>query len=136
MQRIDLDATGILFDTDDGVANFYSLRHSFLSHLATDGLHPKLAQQLARHSAITLTMDRYSHVGLLDLDAALESLPTFVLPEPQAMRATGKTHDASDFSCKKNCTRPAEISHSQPISSVTLVSRDDFSDGSETLEFR
>ena len=135
MLRIDLDAAGILFDTDDGVADFHSLRHSFISHLATGGVHPKLAQQLARHSTITLTMDRYSHVGLLDLNAALESLPTFVLPEPQAMRATGTTHGASDFSCTKSCTRTAEISHSQPISSVNSVSRDDFSDGSETLEF-
>ena len=101
MLRSDLDATGILFDTDDGVADFHSLRHSFLSHLATDGLHPKLAQQLARHSAITLTMDQSSHVGLLDRDAALESLPTFVSPEPQTMRATGTTDDASDFSCTK-----------------------------------
>ncbi|MCX7422837.1 MAG: tyrosine-type recombinase/integrase [Planctomycetia bacterium] len=76
MLRIDLDAAGIAYTTDDGIADFHSLRHSFISNLVSGGVHPKLAQQLARHSSITLTMDRYSHVGLLDMTAALESLPT------------------------------------------------------------
>lgn len=30
-------------------------------------MHPKIAQQLARHSTITLTMDRYSHTVMGDL---------------------------------------------------------------------
>jgi hypothetical protein len=47
----------------------------FISNLAGSGVHPKLAMELARHSTITLTMDRYTHVGLLDMNAALESLP-------------------------------------------------------------
>ena len=114
MLRIDLDAAGIAYETDDGFADFRSLRHSFISSLAAGGVHPKLAQQLARHSTIALTLDRYTHVGLLDMNTALESLPNIVAPESQTMRATGTT-DALGFGCTNGCTRPAEINHSQPF---------------------
>ena len=103
MLRIDLDAAGIAYATDDGIADFHSLRHSFISNLVSGGVHPKLAQQLARHSSITLTMDRYSHVGLLDMTAALESLPAVGTSEQQTMRTTGTTDDAPDLSCTKSC---------------------------------
>jgi hypothetical protein len=43
--------------------------------MAQSGIHPKPAQSLARHSTITLTMDRYSHVQLYDQAAALAALP-------------------------------------------------------------
>ena len=52
-------------------------------------MHPKTAQELARHSTITLTMDHYTHIGLHDLSAALESLPGLPTTESQAIRATG-----------------------------------------------
>jgi len=58
------------------VIDFHSLRHTFISILANSGVHPKVAQVLARHSTITLTMDRYSHVESATLSAALESLPS------------------------------------------------------------
>jgi hypothetical protein len=54
---------------------------------------PKDAKELARHSTITLTMDRYAHVGIRDTAAALDrlSLPTFSRPasECTSARATG-----------------------------------------------
>lgn len=53
------------YDTADGRADFHALRHKFVSDLTTSGVHPKLAKELARHSTITLTMDRNAHVGLL-----------------------------------------------------------------------
>ncbi len=121
MLRIDLDAAGIAYVTDDGVADFHSLRHTFISNLVTGGVHPKVAQQLARHSTITLTMDRYSHLGLIDMTAGLESLPTIAAPEATAMRATGTMDDASNLSCTKSCNAPAEISRSQPKSPVLLA---------------
>lgn len=52
-------------------ADFHGLRHSFVSMLALSGVHPKTAQTLARHSTITLTMDRYSHVRMADLSQAV-----------------------------------------------------------------
>src|SRR5690606_8511879 len=39
------------------------------------GVNPKVAQALARHSAITLTMDRYTHLYQGDLSAAVDVLP-------------------------------------------------------------
>ena len=44
MFRIDLEAAGIGYATDAGIADFHSLRHTFISNLAAGGVHPKLAQ--------------------------------------------------------------------------------------------
>src|SRR5579859_7445420 len=80
MVRRDLEAAGIPFEDAGGrVFDFHALRHQFISNLAAAGVHPKVAQALARHSTIGLTMDRYTHVGLFDQVAALDALPA--LPE-------------------------------------------------------
>ncbi len=41
---------------------FHDLRHSAATILLGMGVHPKLVQELLRHSNISMTMDRYSHV--------------------------------------------------------------------------
>jgi len=85
--RVDLAAAGIpVSDAQGRVVDFHALRHTFITNLAQGGVHPKTAQALARHSTITLTMDRYSHVGrdqevealrvLPDLSDDLEDKPT------------------------------------------------------------
>ncbi len=71
-------------------ADFHALRHTFISNLVAGGVHPKTAQQLARHSTITLTMDRYSHVFRGDVARALDVLPNLG-PAKEALRATGTT---------------------------------------------
>ena len=48
-------------DRSGGAFDFQSLRHQFLANLQCAGVHPKIAQALARHWTITLTMDRYTH---------------------------------------------------------------------------
>ncbi len=76
MLRKDLEAAGITYEDDTGrVADFHSLRHTFISNLTRSGASPKIAQSLARHSTIGLTMDTYTHIGLYDERAALDSLP-------------------------------------------------------------
>ena len=55
--------------------DFHALRHQFISNLARVGAHPKEAQTLARHSPITLTMDRYTHLRMCGMVAALDKLP-------------------------------------------------------------
>ncbi len=72
--------------------DFHALRHQFLSSLAEQKVHPSIAQKLARHSTITLTMDRYTHLHAMDLQGALESLPK--LPDDstqmsESAKATG-----------------------------------------------
>jgi integrase len=57
------------------VVDFHSLRHGFITYLVAANVPPKVAQTLARHSTITLTMDRYTHLGVTDLVAALQQLP-------------------------------------------------------------
>jgi len=86
--RADLETAGIDPVDDAGrVIDFHSLRHTYITRLATAGVPPRVAQSLARHSTITLTMDRYSHVRLADESAALEALPS--ITEPAELAATG-----------------------------------------------
>jgi len=55
--------------------DFHSLRHTFLTNLARAGVHPKTAQAPARHSAISLTLDRHTHISPGDEVQAIGSLP-------------------------------------------------------------
>ena len=57
----------------------------------TGGVNPKVAQTLARHSVITLTMDRYTDVGLFDLSASVNSLPGVPVDVPSAPVTWGGT---------------------------------------------
>jgi hypothetical protein len=94
MIRADLEAAGIPFQDDAGrVFDFHALRHQFISNLAAAGVHPKNAQILARHSTITLTMDRYTHQSVQESAAALDKLPALpsTRTKPQEMKATGTT---------------------------------------------
>lgn len=61
---------------DNGLfADFHSNRHLFITSLERANLSPKMAQTLARHSDIRLTLGVYTHVGLQDQSAAIRSLP-------------------------------------------------------------
>ena len=91
MLRVDLEAAGIAYrDDEDRVADFHALRHTTGSWLAAQGVHPKVIQQIMRHSTITLTMDRYTHMHVSDERAALDRLPDIgPQDDTEAMRATG-----------------------------------------------
>jgi len=59
----------------DGLfADFHSLRHLFITSLGRAGVSPKMAQTLARHSDVRLTLGVYSHVSLADQTAAIGAL--------------------------------------------------------------
>jgi len=82
--------TFLAYVDDSGrYADFHALRHTFISTLARSGVHPKVAQALARHSTITLTMDRYSHTVLGEQSEAVESLPSMAGATDQPAVATG-----------------------------------------------
>jgi integrase len=76
-ERADREQSGFLLPSDSSgrEADFHSLRHGFITYLVTANVPPKVAQMLARHSTITLTMDRYTHLGINDLAGALQRLP-------------------------------------------------------------
>lgn len=41
---------------------FHDLRHTHATHLLSNGVHPKIAQERLGHSSISITLDLYSHV--------------------------------------------------------------------------
>ena len=86
MLRGDLDTAGIPYQDAAGrYFDFHAMRGQFISLLAAQGVHPKVAQALARHSTITLTMDYYTHLDVRDRSTALDKLPE--LPAEQEARA-------------------------------------------------
>ncbi len=91
MLKADLQDAGIPYRDDSGrVLDFHAFRHTFITNLARGGVHPKQAQDLARHSDINLTMSRYSHTVIADRAAALKALPDLMTrPEQERQRATG-----------------------------------------------
>lgn len=72
----DLKAAEIAKHDETGtVLDFHSLRHTFGTLLAASGVHPRVAQDLMRHSTITLTMGIYTHPSLESRMGALGKLP-------------------------------------------------------------
>ena len=110
----DLTAAGVKSDCGGVVVDFHALRHSFISSLADGGVHPKTAQDLARHSTIALTMDNYTHTVLESRSKALAALPN--LDEPpaeEAVRATGTEEDSVYGSCSAKQAHPDPIKADQ-----------------------
>ena len=107
MLRLDLEAAGMPYrDAEGHVCDFHALRHSYVSLLARSGVHPKGAQELARHSDIKLTMNVYTHTRLHDLAGAVDALPPLLDVEPgqkESMKATG-TH-GRDFRLTPVCAK-------------------------------
>lgn len=62
-------------DSSGKFADFHSLRHTFITNLSRANVSPKVAQQLARHSDIRLTLNVYSHAAHDERTAAINALP-------------------------------------------------------------
>ncbi len=90
-QRAERERSSFLASVDDAglVVDFHALRHTFVTSLARSGVHPKVAQALARHSTITLTMDRYSHTVIGEQSEALAALPDLTVTVRSEQLATG-----------------------------------------------
>jgi integrase len=79
MLKADLRTAKVPYRDERGrVFDFHSTRVQFVTSLARAKVHPRVAQQLARHSDINLTMRVYSKLELDDLGAAVERLPSMV----------------------------------------------------------
>ncbi|MCA9231910.1 MAG: tyrosine-type recombinase/integrase [Planctomycetales bacterium] len=77
------------YEDEQGMyADFHANRHTFISNLAKSGVSPKVAQTMARHSDINLTMNVYSHVKMEEQAAAIQVLPS---PPKQATQNGRKT---------------------------------------------
>ena len=76
--NLDLAAAGIAKrDAQGRTVDVHSLRHTFATLLARNGVSPGVAQKLMRHSDIRLTMNTYTHLGLADTAGAVAALPAF-----------------------------------------------------------
>jgi hypothetical protein len=118
MIRADLKVAEIEFMVNGRVFDFHALRHQFISSLAKAGVHPKTAQELSRHSTITLTMDHYSHLDRPDLMAGLNMLPAL----PPADWTQNGTHEIG-INCPEaahgDTTSPNDSS--EPVAPKTVV---------------
>lgn len=78
--RKDLARAGILFIDDSGRrVDFHSFRVTLVDLLRRAGVHPRVIQELLRHSDIRLTMGAYSDVSPLELSDSLAKLPSIVM---------------------------------------------------------
>jgi integrase len=89
------EASSFLKYIDDNghYADFHALRSTFITNLSRAAVPPKMAQTLARHSTIDLTMNTYTVLGVLDQAAAVESLP----PVPGSKQSESVKRRASQY---------------------------------------
>ncbi len=78
--RKDLAAAELPYETEDGFADFHALRTLFITSLYRAGVHPKLAQVLARHSDVRLTLGVYTKVSQGELVDAVGKLVSPLAP--------------------------------------------------------
>ncbi len=96
MIQIDLKAAEIEYKTDEGQADFHSLRHSFITNLARAGVHPSDAMVLARHSTITLTMNFYTHTHRESLQGIIDAQPDLTKKVPKKCPKSARQWTATD----------------------------------------
>jgi hypothetical protein len=73
------------------VVDFHALRHTYISAIVAGGASVKTAQELARHSSPSLTIGRYSHTRLHDIQGALEALPSVSIDPPTVVETEKNT---------------------------------------------
>jgi len=89
MIKADLEAAGIPRNVDGRWMDFHGLRHSFITNLARAGVHPRDAQELARHSDINLTMKHYTHPRRAALKEIMQDQPDLTAPENLSQACPG-----------------------------------------------
>ena len=73
--RADLDAIGIPYETEEGIADFHSLHAYYISALVRSGAIISEVHRLARHAKPETTLKYYAKVSKHDLRGAVETLP-------------------------------------------------------------
>jgi len=94
MLRLDLADAEIEPEDDQGrVIDFHGQRTTFITGLSRAGVSPAVAQKLARHSDINLTMGVYTQLDMEELGEAVEQLPPLI---PPATPEKKPEHDAAE----------------------------------------
>jgi integrase len=76
MLKKDLKAAGIPYRTENGCADFHSLRAAYATMLIESGVDPKTASELLRHSNPMLTLKLYTKTTNEKKAAALNAIPS------------------------------------------------------------
>ena len=109
MLRVDLEEAGIDYKDESGmIVDSHALRTTFITNLSRAGVSPKMAQTLARHSDINLTMNTYTTLGVYDQSAAVESLPP-VPAKSRERRAKQKQSRGLDAKQQKSAPKMVPI---------------------------
>lgn len=99
MLQLDLADAGIEpVDSSGRVLDFHGQRTTFITSLARAGVTPAVAQRLARHSDINLTLGAYTKLQMNDLHQAIDKLPELSaeqkpspnLPAPEVVSRTAE----------------------------------------------
>lgn len=79
------------YDSRGRRADFHALRHTVATNLNRAGVAPRVAQEVMRHSELSLTMRTYTDAGALPTLDAVNSLPRWPVVQqlPKAAKATG-----------------------------------------------
>ncbi len=124
MLRADLHAAGLSdVDAAGKVLDFHALRNTFISGLARAGVPAKVAQTLARHSSITLTLDTYAKIEENDGAAAVEKLPALpaLLTQNLTQECVSEGHFlAQVVTFDTNCQFPDSL---EPVNSKAISER-------------
>ncbi|MFG0242216.1 MAG: tyrosine-type recombinase/integrase [Phycisphaerales bacterium JB054] len=98
----DLELAGIAKQTDEGVACFHSLRHTFTTIIARQTKDVRLAQRMADHADIKTTQG-YLHTERSEHAAAMQSFPKL-----RATRRATVVVRTSSVECDGELARPDE----------------------------
>ena len=136
--RRDLEAAKIAARGEDGsVVDLYCLRRTFVTRLASGGVHPRVAQALARHSSVEVTMRHYTDLALLDLAGGVEHATPLAVPLPQpchddaaegGFERSRAAEDATE-SCEAACPQDDEY---EAVGAGCGASEDGGGDGTRT----
>lgn len=99
-------------------------RSSLVTNLAKGGVSPKVAQTLARHSDIRLTMNVYTHTDLAEKACAIAKLPSFEKHAATTSVSDGPTSYQSDGQQRFSSSPVTEIDIRQQSLS-TVEKKDD-----------
>ncbi len=89
MLQHDLKAAGIPYKDNGRFADFHALRKTFVTNLARSGVMPKVAQALARHSDINLTLGVYTDLEMDELHEAVARLDSIIKPKAPSLAPEG-----------------------------------------------
>ncbi len=120
----DLKAAGIPKRDDRGrTIDVHALRHTFGTMLSVAGVAPRVAQAAMRHSSIDLTMNAYTDPRLLDVQGAVESLPSISAtasdPNENRQRIAAGAENFAPCSVTPTVTPAADFSRDLQSTAVT-----------------